>query len=64
MHPNTACHTHDLLDCLCDREDVNDKYTPPEGSSDGSDSEDERPAKFVSASQVRPGKADKAVSNL
>lgn len=60
MHANTACHTHDLLDCPCDREQVNE----PANSicSDGSDSEEERPAKFISASQVRPGKADKAVS--
>lgn len=59
MHPNTACHTHDLLDCPCDREDVNG-LDIPEG--DSSDSEEEQPAKFISASQVQPGKADTAVN--
>ncbi|VDC03609.1 unnamed protein product [Peniophora sp. CBMAI 1063] len=59
VHPNTACHTHDLLDCPCDRENVHTKSGPADSGSDGSDSEEERPAKFISASQVNPGKADK-----
>ena len=69
IHPQTACNTHDLLDCPCEtseedgEENVLDAGIDDELSS--SESEDEHPLNgFMSASQVKPSdisKLDKAV---
>ncbi|KAJ7124910.1 SNF2 family N-terminal domain-containing protein [Mycena epipterygia] len=59
IHPDTACNTHDLLECPCDgtvtvdtKEDVTDE------ASIESDSDSEKKG-FVNASQIRPEEMNK-----
>lgn len=71
VHPQTACNTHDLLDCPCEASGID----PPKKMSreelqkaldeDSSSDEDDDPLKgFMAASQVKQkdiDKLDKAV---
>ncbi|KAJ6495564.1 SNF2 family N-terminal domain-containing protein [Mycena vitilis] len=66
IHPDTACNTHDLLECPCDGTGTANTEDEPMGDvsieSDPEDSESENKG-FVNAAQVRPeeiNKIDKA----
>lgn len=68
IHPDTACHTHDLLECPCDNSEemraIKDFDADDEPAED-SDEENERG--FMHASQVKAEhieKQDKEVSHL
>jgi DNA repair and recombination protein RAD54B len=75
VHPNTACHTHELLECPCDATGVH-THAPTSTTDDkdasGANSEDEFDEEerelvrtFQAASQLRPedlDRVDKAVS--
>jgi DNA repair and recombination protein RAD54B len=68
IHPNTPCHTHDLLECPCDgtitdRRKI-DNTQGDEASNVENDSEPENSG-FINASQIKPEqitKMDKAVT--
>jgi hypothetical protein len=71
IRPETACHSHDLLDCPCDRiESSGDNDAP--STADAAQEDDSRltadtTSGFVVASQVKivdPPKVDKAVCAL
>ncbi|EIN11409.1 hypothetical protein PUNSTDRAFT_141784 [Punctularia strigosozonata HHB-11173 SS5] len=60
VHLNTACHTHELLDCPCDREgsstdreDDNAEYTDEEAESTAEE------MSFTLASQIKPGQLNR-----
>lgn len=61
IHLDTACHTHDLLECPCQTEEyIENALTPAvdldtAGQSDSADEDLERG--FVNASQLKPPKA-------
>lgn len=60
VHLNTACHTHDLLDCPCDgtQQDVQRLDDTPNDDNDADD--DEKLEKgFVVASQIKPEQISK-----
>ncbi|KAF9007989.1 SNF2 family N-terminal domain-containing protein [Cyathus striatus] len=57
IHPDTACNTHDLLDCHCDNdEDICEDIRDREGSLEPTVSDSEGPhyKGFVSASDIKP----------
>jgi DNA repair and recombination protein RAD54B len=58
IHSDTACHTHDLLECGCEHSDTSgiELERPPAVVSDSDDEELERG--FVVASQVKPRKVN------
>ncbi|KAI0320767.1 P-loop containing nucleoside triphosphate hydrolase protein [Amylostereum chailletii] len=60
IHPHTVSHTHDLLDCPCERtgEQGGGVDSPLVDTDDSEDKEDAE-AKFVVASQVHTGKMRK-----
>ncbi|KAI9463687.1 P-loop containing nucleoside triphosphate hydrolase protein [Lactarius psammicola] len=67
IHPKTACHSHDLLDCFCDRAETSDDLdavpTIDTGIDDGNRSNARAAPSFIAASQVKSGdsqRADKA----
>lgn len=65
VHPDTACHTHDLLDCPCASapQCSSDDVDAP-GTYEPDDEDLEEPSGFILASSVDMGKmtkADKAV---
>ncbi|KAI0036857.1 P-loop containing nucleoside triphosphate hydrolase protein [Vararia minispora EC-137] len=65
VHPNTLCHTHELLDCHCDYPAGTGEDGSLEGEeSSSSDEEGYRPVQFMAASQVNTKKADRKVGTL
>ncbi|KAJ3554226.1 hypothetical protein NM688_g3215 [Phlebia brevispora] len=60
IHPNTACHTHELLECPCgDSEDMKALHrSDPLQEGENEDDEDESKG-FMHASQVRPEHIEK-----
>ncbi|KAN0134016.1 P-loop containing nucleoside triphosphate hydrolase protein [Lactarius tabidus] len=67
IHPKTACHSHDLLGCVCDRvetsDDVDDVSMIDTGTDDRSRSNAGAASGFIAASQVKtvdPRQADEA----
>ncbi|KAJ7675096.1 SNF2 family N-terminal domain-containing protein [Mycena rosella] len=61
IHPDTACNTHDLLECPCDgtfTEDTKEDITDEDSIDIDSDSEAETKG-FVNASQIRPEEISK-----
>jgi hypothetical protein len=77
VHPNTACHTHELLECPCDATGIKARArsagADDDKDADGADSEDDFDDEerklvrtFQAASQLRPEdlyRVDKAVSS-
>lgn len=68
IHPETACHSHDLLDCPCDRTGTrgDDDDTSISDATLEDDCKINVPG-FIVASQVKivdSPKADKAVSTV
>ncbi|KAJ6451570.1 hypothetical protein C8R45DRAFT_946122 [Mycena sanguinolenta] len=65
IHPNTACNTHDLLECPCDgMVTVNTEEKDDDVSMDSDSDSGSKQKGFVNAAQIRPeeiNKADKAV---
>lgn len=67
IHPDTACHTHDLLECPCEMADgqharIADSEARASHEDAGDteeESEEDAPVKFVSASQINPEQIDK-----
>ncbi|KAK7472895.1 helicase [Stygiomarasmius scandens] len=51
---DTACNTHDLLECICDNPSAGQMEDSARMASD-EDDEDEDPKGFIAASQVKPG---------
>jgi DNA repair and recombination protein RAD54B len=74
VHPDTACHTHELLDCPCDASGAVDvqavaatlaKEPTSDTEDESDDGERELVRTFQAASQLRPDdieKMDKDVS--
>ncbi|KAF5370698.1 hypothetical protein D9758_002095 [Tetrapyrgos nigripes] len=63
IHPDTACNTHDLLQCVCDNDSANDPETINEELQRGTFSDDEEKENlkgFVAASQVKTENVIKA----
>ncbi|KAH7915224.1 P-loop containing nucleoside triphosphate hydrolase protein [Hygrophoropsis aurantiaca] len=66
IHPDTACNTHDLLECSCDTNGpqiLHDIKNVPDSLDELDDSDSDSELGFVVASQVKPKtieKADKA----
>ncbi|KAF7790310.1 hypothetical protein EIP86_001264 [Pleurotus ostreatoroseus] len=60
IHPNTACHTHELLECPCDNSD-DMRAIRESDTGDGSDGESENGPErgFIHASQIRPEHIEK-----
>jgi len=58
IHPKTACHSHDLLDCFCDRTETSDDVDAvsmiDSSIDDGSRSNAGAARGFIAASQVKP----------
>ncbi|OSX66624.1 hypothetical protein POSPLADRAFT_1044000 [Postia placenta MAD-698-R-SB12] len=67
IHPDTACHTHDLLECPCEMadgqhartEDSESRASHEEAGDTEEESEEDAPVKFVSASQINPEQINK-----
>ncbi|KAJ6497887.1 SNF2 family N-terminal domain-containing protein [Mycena sanguinolenta] len=63
IHPNTACNTHDLLECPCDGTAAVNTEEKDGGASMDTDSEDDdsgsKQKGFVNAAQIRPEEIDK-----
>jgi DNA repair and recombination protein RAD54B len=68
VHPHTACHTHDLIDCACDLDDDESNAKADSIAEDSASTNDDDPRiKFIAASQVCAGKTqelDKMVFEL
>ncbi|KAI0045277.1 hypothetical protein FA95DRAFT_1561280 [Auriscalpium vulgare] len=66
VHEHTACHSHDLLECHCDRDGddgIEDDFDFPEPDHDEDSEDSESAPGFIAASQVKTTKlqqADKA----
>ncbi|KII92162.1 hypothetical protein PLICRDRAFT_50591 [Plicaturopsis crispa FD-325 SS-3] len=66
VHPDTACNTHDLLECSCGGAQnlaadgtTADAHLPDSSSDDPMDEDDSSEKGFVNASQVKPEMIDK-----
>lgn len=65
IHPNTACHTHDLLECPCETGSSGSTQTTnlwgdtDESAFDGDNGDDEKEMGFVSASTMDPARFEK-----
>lgn len=68
IHPNTPCHTHDLLECPCKQPNfVENVVSRASSPNSGSDSDSDMDSGFVAASQVKPeqwDRMDKAVRDI
>lgn len=66
MHPDTVCHTHDLLDCRCSAVGGAVEHEA-EDDEESSGEEEAEMNGFTVASQIKPeklSKMDKAVRNM
>ncbi|KAI0790697.1 P-loop containing nucleoside triphosphate hydrolase protein [Abortiporus biennis] len=60
IHPNTSCHTHDLLECPCGDIAAANPTTGDQHPNDtDNESEEERPVGFMSASNIDQEHMDK-----
>jgi hypothetical protein len=61
VHPFTACHTHELIECPCDRnrEGSSDNIGEDRNEQTDEDSGEEDEMSFTRASQLKPGKLNK-----